>query len=254
MKFALIPPVAYLTDSRQTGLQLMLPHMMRDNTVYRRYYSELCADPDQYVIMDNGAAEGEVPSNAELVEIAQKYLPDEFALPDVLGDGELTMRQAARFLLAHNGDMFRAGVKLGFVAQGKTIRETVSVIWDAWEEFGREISVIYIPRRLTYDDGWDARMRVLRADLPEHYEYHLFGGTKLWADEVKWLIQAKDTLTEVRSMDTSMPYNYGWRYRLLEVDSFEQIDRVDNYFDLSMNDAQREITLKNISTMLGWIK
>ncbi len=251
MKLALIPPVAYLTDSRQTGLQLMLPHMMLEDTVYRRYYSEMCADPNQYVIMDNGAAEDEVPSNEELVEMALKYLPDELALPDILGDAEKTMEQANAFLLAYKGEMLRAGIKLGFVAQGKTIRETISVIWDAWEEFGRDLSVIYIPRRLVRDDGLDARLRVMKADLPAEYEYHFFGASPLWSEEMRL---AKVADLGIRSIDTSLPYNFAFEYSLLDCDSFLVISRPENYFDLVMDDQQRGIALQNINTVLGWME
>ena len=263
MELALIPPKALLDDTNLTKVQLMLPQLLiSDETIalddYSSTYREHCLDPSQYVIMDNGAAEKEQMSNEDLIKILRAYEPDEFALPDVLGDSIATILTAKIFFYAHQTDLDnlnlrREELRLGFVAQGKTVHESVgTVVRMMTYNWSLQISTIYIPRLLIKEtNNPNARFEVL-AELWSRYgnrfEYHLFGAASTYPGEVT----VASTYNELRSMDTSLPYQLSYarqEFSILDDDyPHPEIRRPKDYFNMSTE--QFHYHARNVSTYL----
>ena len=124
MRLALIPPLCRLDDCRLTDIQLVLPHMYKRSARYHDLMLELQPSPMQTIILDNGAAEPEgMVHGEELIKVMRGLGPDEMALPDILGYGDLTVDIADTFLARWEYDIRLWGKRLGFVAQGKTLDE-----------------------------------------------------------------------------------------------------------------------------------
>lgn len=252
MELALIPPKSLLMDTNRTRMQLMLPQLLDNRpglfiTPYSQIYKAHCDDPKQYVIMDNGAAESEQMTNQELLHLVTLYGPDEFAIPDVLGDSDATIAKAWNFfshnqsqldLLNSNRKLMKdANLKLGFVAQGKTVYDAIRIV-DRMTSFtwSDQIKVIYIPRLLVKEsDNPQARIEVFNV-LWERYknrfEYHLFGAAPSWPNEITIAGQYK-----IRSMDTSLPYVMSHHCEKPDKSTHkEEISRPFNYFNLSLDE------------------
>lgn len=235
MKLALIPPASLLEHTNKTTIQLMLPQQLISDYTYRRQYIKHCKNPEQYVILDNGAAEADQISEAAFADMILTYKPQEAALPDTLADGPHTLTQAEHFFSRY--DIVNEATKFGFVAQGRSIdqcMETVSLMEMSW--WGDHVSVIYLPRLLIKEAG-DHLARIelvakLNAEYGSRFEYHFFGSSPLWHAEIRVAAE----LPFVRSMDTSLPYILAYHKKQLEfkkpnVEESAPLTRPDNYFD-----------------------
>src|ERR1700748_2794438 len=120
MRLALIPPVSLIDDIFNTNYQMVLPHIAHLNYIAAYRSARKRGD---FLILDNGAAEGETPSLADLMTAAQDYMANEVVVPDVLGDADQTRALAEDFgefiERYHFNDLF------GYmgVVQGRTIDE-----------------------------------------------------------------------------------------------------------------------------------
>lgn len=248
MELALIPPLAYRQDSAMTRMQLVLPRLYMDYKLYAEMY-QAHAGNGCFIILDNGAAENEQVTDYELSTVAQELMPDEVAIPDVLGDAKATINRAQNFIEEYLEKYTMIGVAPGFVAQGCDVLETLDTIWEAYDRWNGIVKTIYIPRRLINDTGnKTARIEVMQNNLPDCFEYHFFGATGLFPDELR----VAATLPNLRSMDTSLPYNYAWFNQPIDFTDMN-ISRPNDYFHLLFNSEQREYSIQNIQTMLRWI-
>lgn len=254
VKLALIPPVSYLDTCMQTRTQLMLPHMMA-NKEYAAKYRLFLNQSSQYVIMDNGAAEGEYMSPRKMIRLVEEYRPNEFAMTDYLADSKKTVKAAIDFLSAGSGFFRKSDIKVGLVAQGRSATEarwTVDTVLRSPN--GHLVKVIYIPRLLVAHGGKRTRLEVAQ-DLAEAYpemELHLFGAAPSWPGEA---YDAGKLGEAIRSMDTSMPYNYGFYGRRIEsLVRRKAVARPQDYFDLPREAFDRDTTMHNIETMKRWVR
>src|SRR4051812_20646349 len=129
MKLALIPPIDLLDRTCETQFQLMLPHLIYDER-YAYTYRAHCRDPRQYVILDNGEAEGETIPVWKLASIAMDFGVNEIVLPDTIGNMLDTMEKAEAFIdMATDGfDLVTRAfleyrTKFMFVVQGQNLQE-----------------------------------------------------------------------------------------------------------------------------------
>jgi hypothetical protein len=76
MYLALIPPVSLLDYTDRTDFQLMLPQLVSDDR-YAYTYGHHCKDHQQFVTLDNGAAEGIETDPKLLLEMAKFYKVNE---------------------------------------------------------------------------------------------------------------------------------------------------------------------------------
>src|ERR1019366_3695016 len=142
---------------------------------------------------------------------------DELAIPDTLADSEATIMQAWNFfgkqqrtLDKINADRYKSGLvdlKLGFVAQGKSVYESLTCVMQMLSHhWSKQVKVIYIPRLLIKESGDHlARIKVFKQLQREHgtqFEYHFFGAGPSWPNEIN-VLRSYDG---IRSIDTSLPY------------------------------------------------
>src|SRR5690348_15016690 len=171
MKLALIPPYSQMVTVYQTNYQLVLPEHLA-NKQYQEAYVTARRNGD-YLILDNGAAEGQLLSHGELRSMALGLMVNEIVVPDVLGSMDDTLELAKTF--------FQFGVDTRFkymgVVQGKTYDECCACVEAYYETFG-EITVLGIPRHLiTTCDKDNIRSELALYIRRRHpgYQVHLLG-------------------------------------------------------------------------------
>lgn len=224
MKLALIPPLDHLNDLAKTNYQLMLPQLASDPT-YLAAYKEATVRSD-YVILDNGVAEGKPVAWSEITALAQSAKVSEIVLPDVMCDAEGTF-EATKAVWKSRDINFR----YMYVAQGASLSEAFSYVVKALDE-RRWISTIGIPRHLVKTVRFDARLRLaemleaLRESGTFNFQIHFLGTNSYWMQEVKYVEAALPGV--VRGVDTSAPYVYSYLGGTMCMDA--ACDRYDGYF------------------------
>lgn len=258
MKLALIPPVQLLNYTEQTNTQLMLPHLLR-NSKYAEHYKNLCSFPDQYVIMDNGAAEGSQFDAHQLCIIANEFQVDELVLPDVMGDWPATAGLGIQFLDQYDDFGLSLDVKLGVVAQGRNGKEAFECVREVVSHRPGDIEVIYIPRLLVTPDDLMIRLTLakeMNRYFADNYEIHLLGASRHFPNELQIAAQYGDI---IRSMDTSMPFVYGrYQYRVTgeaaQVIAPPHREKDDDYFFRIWSATEELYAQYNVMDMLSWAR
>lgn len=263
MKLALIPPISWLGTSEVTNYQLMLPHLSQ-HPRYAAHYRALGQRPDQYIILDNGEAEGQnYLSSAQLVGLGIHFRVKEVVIPDVMGDSVETLNRMKDFFRAIRdlrsdafGPIEVAKLKFMGVAQGKTRKEVQDCIDMMMELYGNKLTTIALPRHLLQTcDAMSARL-----DLAEYIANTYGIGTKDGHKEIHCLGASKISPIEmlelgaqgiVRGMDTSMPFNWAYYDKYLNHD-LEIIERPKNYFDRRAGLFKADALHHNIGVMKRW--
>lgn len=248
MRIALIPPTEHIITYAPFGqIDLVLPHLWIRDTEYRAMYRSLWeADPNRYIILDNGAAESQAIFPNDLIGVIHAVKPHEFALPDALGDPVTTLQNAKAWgSLMHE---LPAGTKVGYVAQGRTLRDALEGVM-TWRSFyGALAQVVYIPRILMDFTHGTARIELaslIHSMMPE-LEIHLFGMNKAWPSE----ILAAGKSPYIRSVDSSLPFYYGMN--LQGMWSQQRIDRPEHYFESVLDSEQMAQCDENVAQLLVW--
>lgn len=248
MKTALIPPFEMLGDVWKSTYQLMLPQLI-GNKQYADTYRALCADPNQYVILDNGAAEGVPTDMATLYKIAYEYGVNEVVLPDKIGTYAESLDAtlgALRWLAEHSSP--NAPFKYMAVIQGTTIAEMQHFLDGVrWCDDHRRVTVWGIPRHLLLTTGNTA----IRLQFAEHMLggrdiFHLLGTNPIWVREASYA----SVLPNIRGVDTSAPYVYGSAHA--PMNAFLVHKRPKDYFEKKYTSTQRGAMKDNVKDYLGW--
>lgn len=181
-KVAHIVPVGSLSKTLEKGYHMCLANIVKKNKEYTEHFRNLAHDGKHWVLMDNGAAEGEQLSVEELIECYQVINPNEVVLPDTLLDSVDTLRKSKK-ALEQICDFYDGAVPFTFMAvpQGKTL--------DEWEQCARvmiqwpEVKSIGISKFLQMETGetsarWDAAValdKLIKEFKRYDVEVHLLG-------------------------------------------------------------------------------
>lgn len=251
MKKALIPPLARLADLDSTTMQLMLPHLTKHQE-YSDRYKELGKRPQQFIILDNGAAEGLTWSLADLHAMSYDYEADEIVLPDVLKDMQQTLQlvtESLDWLRANYTYPDRSPFQYMVVVQGTNADELRHFIREvAWLDSSHWIKTWGIPRHLLKT----CRNKAIRLEVAEWLmgdmtrQVHLLGTTPEWIREGQFASRQ----VNIRSIDTSAPYVYGLAGQ--DLDSAFQHPRPTDYFEAEPTPAQHQMIQHNVLDYLGW--
>lgn len=84
-KIAHIVPVGCLEKTKDNQYHMCLAHLVKQSEEYRKFFRRM-SDEGKFVLMDNGAAEGEQLPIEELIECYQLVHPTQIVLPDTLLD------------------------------------------------------------------------------------------------------------------------------------------------------------------------
>lgn len=248
---ALIPPVELLEYTDLTQYQLMLAQLTGFDE-YNYVYKTHCKDGSQFVILDNGAAEGSLVSDHQLIDVALAFMPNEMVIPDQMGDRLGTQAAARQFLnsleLRKETNPELDEIPLMYVIQGEDFEDFVkSAIWAAEKEW---INTIGIPRHaLTTCGRADARAAL--ADM-------LWGITPklvhLLGANVDYPFELMDNVwTEnVRSTDTSMPFNYAYAGKKIRRGNFAV--RPEEYFTQPATHFSPDLVDYNVDMFRRWTR
>jgi hypothetical protein len=116
-KIAQIVPVAHLRQIEDNHYHMCLAHLVK-NKKYASFYGRMAAE-GKFVLMDNGAAEGNQLSPSELITMYSFINPTEIVLPDTLNDCVDTLRKTLTFVHVYSNLPYRF---MG-VPQGKNFDE-----------------------------------------------------------------------------------------------------------------------------------
>lgn len=213
MRFApIIPPQGLRVLERVgVGYHFVLGQELIRNKEYRQYYAAL-GRLGHFIIVDNGAAEGETPNFAEVVRMATYINAAEIIMPDVLGDGDATVEALTEEVLSMVPSRQRM-----IVPQGKTL-EGVFACLEAQLRISKYcVESLGIPKHLEYHiEGGRARvLEVLRQEYPslvKMLHIHLLG---IWEDPFVEMAAAA-AQAPVRGIDSGIPIAYAQRSRILE--------------------------------------
>jgi len=231
MKLALIPPYTQMNSIFRTNYQLVLPEHLTDKR-YQEAYIAARRNGD-YLILDNGAAEGDLLSPGELRSKAIGLMVNEIVVPDVLGNMMETLQLAKEF--------FQLGVDKRFkymgVIQGQTLDECCACV-EAYYSEHPNIRVLGIPRHLIDT----TKNKAVRSELAQYiysnypgYQMHLLGTNPGYIKELR--DHAQDFhRAMVRGVDTSAPFNYAWGAKSML--KGERCDRPEYYFDIALPTTQ----------------
>jgi hypothetical protein len=244
MKLALIPPYSQMNSVFRTNYQLVLPEHL-SNKHYQESYMMARRNGD-YLIMDNGAAEGNLLSPGELRSMSLGLMVNEIVVPDVLGDMYATLTMAKQF--------FQFGVDSRFkymgVVQGQSFDECCACV-EAFHADQGNITVLGIPRHLIMT----CHRQNIRSELALYikrthpqYQVHLLGTSPAYIKELKDY-QEQFHVAGVRGVDTSAPFNYA--YHAKSMLNGEHAGRPTNYFDIGLPTTQA--LDYNIQLLKTWV-
>lgn len=251
MKIALIPPKGLEGFALHSTfhLNLGLPALMK-NPNYLNVYQRAKRGGD-YIVMDNGIAEGHKATGSEILAAAALLCADEIVLPDVLYDHSKTLERVNFFLTNFKTQAREMGIKkMMAVAQGKSRQNLQHCINQYAEQSA--ITCIGIPRHLIQTTGSTS----IRIDIANwiqsvhkgRFEIHLLGADPNARKEIRW---AATYAEHIRSIDSSMPFNYALAGYPL--DGVGSIHRPDAYFSRAWGTVSNvELVKHNIAVFKGW--
>ncbi|SRR5580765_6218249 len=247
MKLAIISPTKFLIPYTFTDYHLMLAHMSTDYD-YMSYYSTVARG---YKILDNSVIElGRALHPDELEQAIAALNPHELVLPDTPGSHKDTYEAAQKL-----GPFFKAkypDLKLQVVPQAE---DGGSVCFmKSMYKFLQipEVDTIGIPKSLK-----EERLNVLRlieADRPTHWDYHLLG---TWGNPANELRQVPIDHPWIRGVDSKIPVRLGLHGIALHPTRGMLIPD-ENRYELpemkfgSDDDPFPYIVTHNITVMKGW--
>lgn len=241
MQVALITPPALLSWVPDTHYNLVLAQELHQSK-YREYYKNHIGT----VIMDNGAAEGEMLGDGELLTQALSLEPDVIVCPDHMGDIDKTIDAVIRF--RRTAEPFK-DFNYYAVAQGASVKEVVecakTFLNDARFSW---LSGICLPR-LMLKFG-----RTSRVYVAEHLGTYIGDrslhclGSGAWTREVIALAD----IPWVTGIDTSAPVAMGIKGQDIVHHPYK--GRPDDYFHTNEVRGTTNIDLirHNVRTYLGW--
>lgn len=251
MHAALIPPKGYEHTALWSHFHLMLAQVVHDD--YFTTYSRAKLRND-YIIMDNGAAEGKLVDMDTLINAACALDVSEVVLPDAMHHAAetITMAKDAFNMKPSIGDL---GFSIMGIIQGDH-KTDIPYCVDSYRDM-HGVTTLGIPRHWirTLGDVY-ARFNIcamLQANgMHERFEVHLLGTSTAWPGEIQMLSR---TYPWVRSVDTSMPYNWTMAgLRLPEPymkNQVQAIARPNAYFEVPRT-LDEDLLEANCQTYLEW--
>ena len=224
MKVGFIPPRGLDERIWLNPFAMTLAQYIKRSDTYAKLVASGRTSGSYYVVVDNGAAEGQMVERTELDEAALAVNANELVLPDKMGDMPGTLRLVADYM--HNRQKAWAPKLMG-VVQGRTVKELHACI-EQYLRF-KQIRVLGVPRLLVSKLGSASRIDLanwVQNSYPGQFEIHFLGTSPTWVKEVSMTAKYAP---HVRSVDSSMPYNYAIAGLRLDKTT-EEISRVSSYF------------------------
>lgn len=262
MYVGLIPPrgLENFALSSKFHLSLALPQLL-GRRAYGGMYKRVIGMGD-YVVLDNGACEGQLAANYLLWEMVEQFRPSELVVPDDMRGTDDTLLAVRQFFAGDYSYKSKQHPDMKYMAvvQGRTKADLHRCI----EEYiPMPVNVIGIPRHLlssavtrTTESKTSVRIDLanwIEERFPGRFQIHFLGTNPVWIGEVR---AAAKYASHVRSVDTSLPFNYALEGVALEVNNVmtrERINRPKLYFDSDWSrNVQVELLRRNIRSFMSW--
>jgi hypothetical protein len=205
----------------------------------------------RFILMDNGANEGVQLDYDALMERASYILADEMVLPDVLGNSHDTFVATMDFL--QKTTRFTDHCQYQAVVQG-TNQDQLKGLIGRFAQSPR-ITTLGLPRLLLGQPKLCTTIRIdmanwIKEEYGDRFQIHFLGASSLWVKEPYY---AARYASHVRSIDTSLPYNYALAGALL-TDTTRRIDRASDYFTRSHSGDHLECVNTNEEIYSAWCR
>jgi len=228
-------------------LALAIPTALK-NPLYVGAYRRAASRGD-YIVLDNGAAEGQTAPDKQLLEAARMLRAQEIVAPDVIKDSFATIARTKTFCSKFGEDL--VGLKVMAVAQGNKLANFRTCI----DNLARlsKVGVIGIPRHII--DTLDSK--AARIDLanwiqeayPLRFGIHLLGTNPRWLHEIK---SAATYAPHIRSVDSSLPFTYTIQNTRLSTTT-KTFTRHPRFFTMDWSrDVPANLLRDNIQTFMEW--
>jgi hypothetical protein len=242
VKLALIAPNKHLDLLPSTGYHLLLPQNVNAEG-YQEYYRRRRTAGD-FLILDNGAAEGLWLEQNRLYVRARHMMVNEIVVHDEMGNYRGTIKRVEQWAK----ELDPAFGYMGAV-QGQSLDECKKCI-DWYLEETSWISTLGIPRHLiTTTKTKDIRLLLAHyirsVDKSVTRQIHLLGTSPDYIEELADL-GAYFNAFNVRGIDTSAPYSYALLDRYLQ----GTVVRPKGYFTRRIANLQQLRT--NIFVLKAW--
>ncbi len=212
---------------------------------YLRFYQT--RTDDNFIILDNGVAEGHEFGAKHLHTLAGDAGVTEIVIPDTMGDANDTLAKAQYFARYAEPDY-----QYMFVLQGKTVEEVMFCLNNLANGAAFSyVTTIGIPRHF-HDIDKNFRINLAEHLIKEAFNatfYIHFLGASSWIREAVVLAETVQYVENFRGIDTSMPIYMGLEgFKITE--QFPWIPRPDDFFDRT--DDNEKLITANIDTYLDW--
>lgn len=204
---------------------------------------------NKFTILDNGANEGKALTHEALAEASKLISANEVVLPDVLGNALETYDASIAYLKHYR---MPEQQYMG-VVQGDTKEELKSLI--GMYAVAGDVTTLGIPRLLMNRIHKSVRLDIaiwIEAEFPKRFQVHFLGASGLWPKEPYYAARYE---LRVRSIDTSLPFNYGLQGVQLQDSAgatTRQIDRQDNYFTRWHEITSLTTVIHNMNVYKEW--
>ena len=250
MKLAFIAPTNALKHISSEGdIEFCLaPYCLKDKK-YKQYFIKARKNY-RYVIMDNGAAEGDIIDNDEYVKLAIEMRVREIIIPDVIGNMKETILKLYSFISKYGWLLKENDIKLHAVIQGRTFKEYAEMYELLINE--PSIDVIGIPFRMNFNqlkfvseyDRALNRLYFLDNIVTIKKEIHCLGSNNIYE------IIELNKRPYVRSCDSKLIARYGKALKILnKEDVYKPKEKIE--MDEKLNNKQIKYAIKNIKLLKG---
>lgn len=245
MKAALIPPKGYEHTVLESDIHLVLPlQPLLNNLDYIAAYKAARARGD-YIILDNGCAEGQLVDGRTLIDFAHVIGAHEIVAPDVMSSAAATLEWTKNFL-----DEFpeAADYSIMAVLQGETPDEREFLL----HQYAKldAITTIGVPKVIAKRYGGTERfiaVKRIHQLYPQRFKIHLLGLNGNFPTEIFQM-----PFEGVRSMDSAQPYKLAEIGHVLSTHR-AWADRRDTYF-VEKKEVDPRVLAGNIATFLSWAR
>lgn len=230
----LIPIVGtnFLSMIEERDMFMCLAHLIDEDEQYTSFYKRM-AEEGKYIIMDNGACEGDLRLPTELADKCHRYGFNELIIPDVFDDGAATREM---FHESYNYfRMYLPNIKLMAVTHGKTMIEHALNIVEYIKE---GVDVIGIPKVVTKHLGPKARHRIafLIRELDPRVEIHYLGAGDGFREVLNIPCECK-----VRSVDSALPFILAKEGKGIYCDRTERITFREEVVEVNVSLLKRNL-------------
>lgn len=247
MKAALIPPKGYESTALQSNIHLVLPlKPLLGNIDYIATYKRAHSRGD-YIILDNGCAEGQLVDGRTLLDFAALIGAHEVVAPDIMSNAALTLQATANFL---NEFPQASDYNIMAVLQGNTKEELEGLL----RQFANydEISTIGVPKVLVRPSSYRSPTRLdvvnmIHDSFPGRFKIHLLGVHKAHPTE---LFDTPFDRGSIRSVDSAQPYKLAEVGMLMSTKN-SWAERRNGYFT-KKKEVDPAVLRHNIETFKAW--